>query len=255
MDNKKIWDENWAKIAAYSTNSAGNRWAFYLIKKILRDITIGEGIIIDVGCGMGNKTAELAKRFPDNHVIGMDFSKEGLDFASNYYRSIKNLSFKYGDATQNEDKPNNNRIEMVSSFEVLEHIKNWKDFLYVLCKMSDQYVLLSTPTGKMRSYEKQIGHYRNFRKGEIEHFMKVHGYRRVKVLYAGFPFWSPLTRDFFDLHAKMMKIRKDSNKSELVATCNPFIHGLFYILYRYLSFDRKGDQFIGLFKKVKSNNQ
>ena len=47
----------------------------------------------------------------------------------------------------------------------------------------------------MREYEIDLGHYRNFKKGELESFMYSHGFRKVDVLYAGYPFWSPITRD------------------------------------------------------------
>lgn len=247
MNNKDIWNNNWKKVADYSTNSAGNRWAFYLMRKILKDIHLDAGVIVDAGCGMGNKSAELASIFPDNHVIGMDFSNEGISFASEYYKDLKNLEFRCGDVTE-LNRSMFPRISMITSFEVIEHIKDWEFFLNDLCEMTDRYILLSTPTGRMRKYEEALGHYRNFHKIEIERYLLKKGFKKIKVLYAGFPFWSPITRDLLDLHSKLIN-KADPDKTELVATCNPVIHSIVYFLYRFLSFDSIGDQFIGLFEK------
>lgn len=75
--------------------------------------------------------------------------------------------------------------------------------------------------------------------------MAQKGFKKIDVLYAGFPFWSPLTRDM------MNKIgHSDGNKLDDTLTAfNPLVHKAIYILYRYLSFKRIGDQFIGLFEK------
>ncbi len=53
MDNQEIWDENWSRISEYVTNSAGNRWAFYLIRKILRGVELdNDSCVVDIGCGV-----------------------------------------------------------------------------------------------------------------------------------------------------------------------------------------------------------
>ena len=242
MDNKKIWDANWKKLADYSTNSAGNRWAFYLIRSLCKKISIDDGIIIDVGCGIGNKTALLAELFNHCSTIGTDFSEEAISFAKKYYNSIDNLDFYCMDATEFKDNTEK-EIVMVSAFELLEHIEDWKKLLSDMCRMSKKYVILSTPTGRMREYEKAIGHYRNFKKGEIEEFMNNNGYRTIDVLYAGFPFWSPITRDAYNF------ANKNSKSETMEVTYNPIVHKITYFVYRYLTFNRIGDQFVGLFEK------
>lgn len=244
--NRKIWNENWKEIADYSTNSAGNLWAFYLIRKVLRGITISnDGCIIDVGCGMGNKSAVLAKEYPNNKVYGIDFAKEGINFAKSYYGKISNVEFHCGDARELDLNEN---IELITAFELIEHIEDWKRLLADFCRLTNKYILISTPTGRMRAYEKDIGHYRNFKKGEIEMFMEEQGFQIVKTLYAGFPFWSPITRDITNIRSRWMS-PDDSLSKEIVVTYNPIIHKITYFLYKYMSFDSIGDQFMGLFKK------
>ena len=249
MDNNKIWNDNWKEIAEYGTKSAGNRWAFYLIRKILKNIVLdADSVIMDVGCGMGNKSAELAKLFPDNVVYGIDFSTEGIKFASEYYASMHNLRFVCDDA-RNVSERNCEKVGLLSSFELLEHIEDWENLLHDFCTISSRYILISTPTGRMREYEIDLGHYRNFKKGELESFMYSHGFRKVDVMYAGFPFWSPITRDLTNRRNLKCKDMGKDIKNELVITTNPIVHNITYFLYRNLSFDRIGDQFMGLFEK------
>ncbi len=200
---------------------------------------------------MGGKTCVLQKAFPSNMIYGFDFSNEGISFAKKNYSNEK-LIFVCDDAHNIKNYAGNRNVELVSAFELLEHIEDWESVLDSFCQISDRYVLLSTPCGRMRDYEKNIGHWRNFKKGQIEAFMNERGYRVVRTLYAGFPFWSPITRDLTNLHSKInMRKSENKNNSDLVVTCNPLVHGAAYFIYRYLCFDNLGDQFIGLFEKIK----
>lgn len=239
MDNKNIWDFKWAVLAEYSKKSGGNRWAFSLMKYLLKKIEIGKGNIVDVGCGIGNKTAVLAEIFPSNVVYGIDFSDEAIGNAQKFYK-MPNLNFLCGDITS--FKSPMEKIEMITTFECLEHIEEWEPVLKTLCNLTDNYIMISVPTGRMRPYEKYMGHYRNFQKGEIEKYMKEQGFEKIDVLYAGFPFFSPIGRNFLNSMGE--------NGDDVIVTFKPIIHEIIYILYRFCSFKRIGDQFMGLFKKV-----
>jgi trans-aconitate 2-methyltransferase len=60
----------------------------------------GDERILDVGCGDGKITAELAARVSHGSVLGIDTSAEMIAFAKKMFpRSVyPNLSFRYGDA-------------------------------------------------------------------------------------------------------------------------------------------------------------
>ena len=247
MDNKQIWDANWSQLGRYSTHSAGSRWAFYLIKSVLKNIHLTPGTkIIDCGCGVGAKSALLAGLFPHNSVCGVDYSSQGVEFAKEFFSDVLNLEFRCADVRNISDLYSDS-IEMVTAFELIEHIKEWKEYLAELCTLSRKYIVLSTPTGRMREYEKTLGHYRNYKKGEIEEFMRSQGYSPVVVLYAGFPFWSPVTRDVYN-YINMKKMEQNTDKG-MVVSFNPLFHSIVYFFYRYLTFRIIGDQFVGLFEK------
>jgi ubiquinone/menaquinone biosynthesis C-methylase UbiE len=58
--------------------------------------------IMDAGCGTGNMTIELARRFPDAEIVGIDFSENSLTRAKMLAQdlNIKNVEFRYHDLTE-----------------------------------------------------------------------------------------------------------------------------------------------------------
>ena len=86
--------------AAYAANSAVQQgWARELIARLkLR----GDEHILDVGCGDGKITAELARAVPRGAVVGMDDSAEMISFAQKTFPEGKNsnLKFQTGDARE-----------------------------------------------------------------------------------------------------------------------------------------------------------
>ncbi len=86
--------------AAYAANSAVQQhWARELIGKLN---LLGDEHILDVGCGDGKVTAELARAVPRGSVVGMDASVEMIAFAKKTFPTSKfpNLKFQIGDARE-----------------------------------------------------------------------------------------------------------------------------------------------------------
>jgi trans-aconitate 2-methyltransferase len=85
--------------ADYEKSSSGQyKWAMALIEGL--DLK-GDERILDIGCGNGKITANLAGLVPNGCVIGMDLSREMISFAESKYlpRDHPNLSFQVGDAS------------------------------------------------------------------------------------------------------------------------------------------------------------
>jgi trans-aconitate 2-methyltransferase len=86
--------------AAYAANSASQQaWARELIAKLeLR----GHERILDVGCGDGKVTAELARAVPKGAATGIDSSPDMIRFARVAFRTgaVANLEFQVMDARQ-----------------------------------------------------------------------------------------------------------------------------------------------------------
>jgi trans-aconitate 2-methyltransferase len=88
--------------AAYAANSAVQQsWARELIARLkLR----GDEHILDVGCGDGKVTAEIARAVPRGRVLGADASAEMIAFAKKTFppSKISNLKFQMCDARKIE---------------------------------------------------------------------------------------------------------------------------------------------------------
>lgn len=241
--NYDFYQEQWKNAGAYLDKSAGAKWYNYLIDRNLKYIeknTVKK--VLDIGCGVGNKTYFLAKKLPNAKVVGTDFSETGIKEAQKYF-SAKNLKYKVGDASGTKK---NSKADLVTFFEVLEHVDSWTEVLGETLKQTDaKYVMIGSPTGKRYEGGIHTGHVLHFKKGEIEEFMRKNGYKTVKASYAGFPFVSPIFRDLSQAMQKQYAGFVKSEPSRLHAVINT----VWYVLFRYLSTTKMGNQFIGLFEK------
>ncbi len=82
----------------YNRNSAAQeKWASELLAKLRLK---GDEQILDIGCGDGKVTAEVARSVPRGKVVGLDSSIEMIDFARKNFpaEAIPQLRFQLGDA-------------------------------------------------------------------------------------------------------------------------------------------------------------
>jgi trans-aconitate 2-methyltransferase len=75
--------------------------------------------ILDVGCGNGKTTAEIAARVPQGSVVGVDASADMATFASAHSATHPNLQFAVADARH---LPYRNEFDLVVSFNALHWI-------------------------------------------------------------------------------------------------------------------------------------
>jgi trans-aconitate methyltransferase len=82
----------------YSKNSANQfQWAKELIPKLKLK---GNEALLDIGCGDGKITAELAQCLPDGRAVGIDSSEKMINLAKSSFpkKDYPNLSFQVMDA-------------------------------------------------------------------------------------------------------------------------------------------------------------
>ena len=118
-----LWNEHFARYAFASRLAAGKR-------------------VLDAGCGTGYGSNELA--LCAKAVTGIDISAEAVAYASATY-SRPNLTFAQAGCAALPFE--NGSIDLAVSFEVIEHIAEWKQFLLELRRvLADAGVLIvSTP--------------------------------------------------------------------------------------------------------------
>jgi trans-aconitate 2-methyltransferase len=73
--------------------------------------------VLDVGCGDGRITAEIARRLPQGYVVGVDASSNMIDLASQ--KKGPNLCFEVADA---RSLPFNHEFDLVVSFNALHWV-------------------------------------------------------------------------------------------------------------------------------------
>src|SRR5437016_2232776 len=81
----------------------------------------GSERILDVGCGDGKITAEIASRVPKGSVIGVDPSRDMINFARSHFgpATLPNRRFEVADARR---LPFKNEFDLVVSFNALHWI-------------------------------------------------------------------------------------------------------------------------------------
>lgn len=114
--------DHWTGDAYHQHSSPQHRWAFSLIKKVSFN---GSERILDVGCGDGKITAQMAKELPSSSFLGIDISPSMIAFATEHFSS-DNLSFSLQDATS---LPYQDEFDILFSFTALHWIQNQADFL------------------------------------------------------------------------------------------------------------------------------
>lgn len=110
----------------YAANSASQQsWARELIAKLnLR----GDERVLDVGCGDGKVTAEIAGAVPQGAVVGIDASAEMIRFARSAFPKARlpNLSFEIVDARQIQFE---SQFDLVFSNAALHWVDDHQAFL------------------------------------------------------------------------------------------------------------------------------
>jgi SAM-dependent methyltransferase len=80
--------------------------------------------VLDLGCGAGYGTAELAGRA--SSALGIDVAPEAIGHASSAY-PLANISFVPASATAVPFRDGS--FDLITAFEVIEHLDNWRDLL------------------------------------------------------------------------------------------------------------------------------
>jgi len=80
--------------------------------------------VLDAGCGAGYGSAYLA--LTAARVVGLDRSTDAVEFAASHYRS-ENLRYVQGSCDSLPIRSGS--VDLVVSFEVIEHLKDWAAFL------------------------------------------------------------------------------------------------------------------------------
>jgi ubiquinone/menaquinone biosynthesis C-methylase UbiE len=117
-------------------------WAEHMARYAFAGRLAADARVLDIGCGTGYGTAELAQRA--RSAVGIDISADALRYAREHY-SIPNATFLAASATAVPFPQKS--FDLITAFEVIEHLGNWHDLLIEARRLLDPNgtFLVSTP--------------------------------------------------------------------------------------------------------------
>ncbi|HEM6962622.1 TPA: methyltransferase domain-containing protein [Legionella pneumophila] len=129
-------------------NALQYNFAMKFLSKIVFD---PNARVLDVGCGDGLITSEIAKIVSDGNILGTDISHKMIADASTSYSEYENLRFIQYDA---EKIPFRDQFDLVVSFNCLHWVKDQKEAL-------KRILNAAIPNGKIAllfSHKKSVYH-------------------------------------------------------------------------------------------------
>jgi trans-aconitate 2-methyltransferase len=139
---------------AYRRISALQQW---LAERSLAGLALqGDERVLDVGCGDGRVTAEIAAQVPRGAVVGVDASRAMVDGARTTFAGIGNLAYQVGDAAA---LPFAAAFDVVVSFNALHWVHDQEAAVHGIAtalRPGGRALLRFVPNGARRSLEDVI---------------------------------------------------------------------------------------------------
>lgn len=226
VDYDRIWDEVYGDIQDLGPT---HRHMTRLMRRMLAPLEYST--VLDVGVGFGHNLPLLTAGRRIERIAGVDVSERALT----HVRERWTGDFHRLDVS-NERLPET--FELVCSALVMEHLADDEAALRNIREMTSRYFLVTTIGGdfeRYRPWEEQMGHVRNYARGELEHKLSAAGFEVVRSAAWGFPFYSPIVRT---LQNRMTASHELSAGSKLAAR-------LLYPVF-FLNSARRGDLLLAL---------
>jgi ubiquinone/menaquinone biosynthesis C-methylase UbiE len=176
-------------------------WAEHLVRYIFSSQFVRGKTVLDIACGSGFGSYHLTTKGAEK-VIGVDISEEAIQYAKKKFRG-ENIQYLVGDC---ESIPlPKETVDVIVSFETIEHINNYEKFLKEIKRVAtpDSLVILSTPNRSVHPKGNPF-HTKEFNYSEIRGLLSKY-FKNLKFLYQHNWFSSAM----FD--EKLMKSEKLTN--------------------------------------------
>jgi SAM-dependent methyltransferase len=213
------WDTKWDDMKRYGPMS---RHVRRIIKKLIKPLPFHS--VMDVGCGQGSLLLDLMCEYPGMAPNGSDFSPTAVEMAR---KKVPQGQF---DVLDLEKTAPAEQYDLVICSEVLEHIVDDVTAIRNLERMTGGHLVVTTVQGRMRSFEKEVGHVRNYERGELVTKLRAGGFDIIRVVQFGFPFYSPLYRDLLNATGSSGTTGEFGPMRKLVATA------LYYLFHLNATF-------------------
>lgn len=137
-------------------------------------------VVLDIASGSGYGTYILAEEA--SKVYGVDVSEEAIEYSKRNYSS-NNIEYRKGDGVSIPLEDNS--VDVIISFETIEHIENYKKFMDEVSRIlrPDGLLVLSTPND-LEFFDNAHFHIHQFNEEELKGLVKKH-FSNIKSYYQG----------------------------------------------------------------------
>ncbi|MBI2021324.1 class I SAM-dependent methyltransferase [Candidatus Daviesbacteria bacterium] len=131
--------------------------------------------VLDLGCGTGYGSFELIN-LGAKQVYAVDIDKQAISFAKRHFQA-KNLFFQQASATSLLFPDQS--FEIVVSFEVIEHIKDYQSYLKEVFRVlkSQGIFIFSTPNKEQYRKGTSAYHFKEFSAQELKKLLPKAGFK------------------------------------------------------------------------------
>lgn len=205
------WDTHWDKYAIAAEYNPAQAYRRRLALRLLQRASVPERLL-DIGSGQGDFLVDVAKRWPQAALLGLEVSRRGNEIAR---VKLPSASFHLVDLNQDLAPPAGLArwaTHAVCS-EVLEHIDEPSVFLrHARAYLAPGARLVVTvPGGPMSAFDERIGHRRRYTPALLSQTFEEAGLLAAATFGAGFP--------FFNLYRRVV-IARGSRLASDVSSCD-----------------------------------
>lgn len=207
----------YAKILMGSTETV---FSHYRMIYLLEHIMNHDKLLLDVGCGAGNKINNISKNFDRLKIIGVDVSRVALMYA---HKNNNRAHFLRADA---EKLPiRDESVDYIVSFDLLEHLPDPKKAMgechrvlkkggifhsFIPCEGEKLLIVRRSRIFQLLK-RKHAGHIQYFTKQEIRHELKNAGFSVTDEKHSFF-YFAQLIDLFIYLFVDLSGIRPDEKE-------------------------------------------
>jgi len=146
--------------------------------------------------GRGHNVKKIKDRFKDISITGSDLEPESIKEARQLYPEF---TFVQDSITNSKQKSNS--FDVVTGFEVLEHLENPEDAVKECKRIAKKYCIFSVPNepfwrmanltrfAHVKRLGNSPGHLQNFTRGDFKKLLKKH-FKKVKIITSGVILWN-----------------------------------------------------------------